>query len=210
MLALLERVESGHVVEKDMLQRYHQMLRQEARRLGLLVDKLLDFAQLEAGKKNLSFERVELEEIITEAISAFQQSRFAGRLDQSASGPGTPAHVLADRTAIIHCVQNLIENALKYSPSGGPVLVRSGQQDDAPYVEVIDQGIGIPVREHQKIFEKFYRADNARALNVQGTGIGLALVRRIMESHGGSVTVVSPPGEGSRFRLVFAKREGAS
>ena len=110
----------------------------------------------------------------------------------------------------MQCVQNLIENALKYSPSGASVLVGSGRQDGAPFVEVIDHGIGIPVRDQPKIFEKFYRADNARELNVQGTGIGLALVKRIMEGHGGSVTVVSTPGKGSCFRLVFAKGEGES
>jgi signal transduction histidine kinase len=210
MLALLERLESGHVVEQDMLQRYHQTLRQEARRLGLLVDKLLDFAQFEERKKKLSFEPLDLEEIISEAISAFQQSSFAGRVERRSSGPGIPAYIVADRIAIIHCLQNLIENALKYSPSGAPVFVRDGLQDGAPFVEVIDHGIGIPVRDQQNIFEKFYRADNARALNVHGTGIGLALVKRIIEGHGGSVTVVSTPGKGSCFRLVFAKREGES
>jgi signal transduction histidine kinase len=208
MLALLERVESGHVVEKDMLARYHQTLRQEARRLGLLVDKLLDFAQIEAGKKKLSFERVEVDEVVAEAIEGLRQSSVAGHVEQTPSAPGAHIYVDADRTAIIHCVHNLIENAVKYSPPGAPVIVRSGQQDGEPFVEVIDQGIGIPVREQKQIFEKFYRAGNAKALNVYGTGIGLALVQRIMDSHGGSVTVVSAPGKGSCFRLVFAKCEG--
>src|SRR5437870_11664981 len=106
MLALLERVESGRVVEKEMLDRYHQTLRQEARRLGLLVDKLLDFAQLEAGKKKMSIERMELEELIAEAIRGLQQSNVTGNIEQCASTAGAPAYVNADRTAILHCIQN--------------------------------------------------------------------------------------------------------
>jgi len=210
MLALLERVESGHVVDKDMLQRYHRTLRQETLRLGSLVDKLLDFAQIEAGEKKLSLEPVDLEEVIAEAVAAFQQSHFSGRIEPSSCGAGQPKYIVADRAAIIQCVQNLIENALKYSPPRTSVFVRSGWQDGAPFVEVTDHGIGIAAYEQQKIFEKFYRADRARTMNVHGTGIGLALVKGIMESHGGSVTVVSSPGKGSCFRLVFAKPEGES
>ncbi len=209
ILALLERLEAGHVVDKDMLHRYHQTLRQEARRLGLLVDNLLDFAQLEAGKKKLSLQSVDLEEIINEAVSAAHRSGL-GRIDRQASPDGAPAYILADRTAIIHCVQNLLENALKYSAPGTSVLIRSGLKDGVAFVEVTDQGIGIDVRDQQRIFDKFYRADNARALNVHGTGIGLALVKRIMKSHGGSVQVESTPGKGSCFRLMFSKGESES
>jgi len=207
MLALLERVESGRVVEKEMLDRYHQTLRQEARRLGQLVDKLLDFAQLEAGKKKLSFESIKFQELISEAIRGLQQSNFSGYLERVSLEPGTDAYVVVDRTALIHCIQNLIENALKYSPPGAPIVVRSGQQSGIPFLEVIDNGIGIPFADQQKIFDKFYRTDSARALNVHGTGIGLALVKRIMEAHGGSVSVVSAPGKGSCFRLSFQKTE---
>lgn len=200
ILALRERLEAGHVVEKDMLHRYHQTLRQEARRLGLLVDNLLDFAQLEVGKKKLSLESVDLDEVITEAINALNHSSLAGRIDRQDSPSSPPTQVLADRTAIIHCVQNLLENALKYSPPGTSVIIRTGQKDGVAFVEVIDQGIGIPARDRQKIFDKCYRADNARALNVPGTGIGLALVKGIMKSHRGSVNVESTPGKGSCFR----------
>ncbi|MBI4456918.1 MAG: HAMP domain-containing histidine kinase [Acidobacteria bacterium] len=205
MLALLERLESGRVSEGDMLGRYHQTLRQEAHRLGALIEKLLDFAQIEEGKRKFSFERLDLAEVTAEAASLFQGSGFAEHLEQIDCGPGTPTYVVADRTAIVQCVQNLIENALKYSPPGSPVSVRFGQRAGTPFVEVRDQGIGIPGREQQKIFEKFYRAENARSFNVHGTGIGLALVKRIMEAHGGSVAVQTTPGKGSCFCLLFGK-----
>ncbi len=208
MLALLERLDSGHVVEADMLRRYCQTLRHEAHRLELLVDKLLDFAQLEQGKKKFSFERLQLGEIIAAGVRVFQESSPAERIEQDCPAEAGAMYVVADRTAIVQCVQNLIENALKYSSSDSRVAVRCGSENGAAFIEVIDQGIGIPPGDREKIFEKFYRAENARASNVQGTGIGLALVKRIMEIHGGSVAVVGTPAKGSCFRLIFSKREG--
>lgn len=207
MLALLERLEAGHVVEKEMLQRYHQTLRREAGRLTLLVDKLLDFAQLEEGKWKFSFETVLLQDVVSDAIQSVLQSIPGRRIETESPPSAEGTYVLGDRTAITQCVQNLIENALKYSPAESYVLVRTAVEHDFPFVEVVDYGIGIPAAEHRKIFDKFYRAENGRALNVQGTGIGLALVQRIMERHGGSVTVDSTLGKGSCFRLVFAKQE---
>ncbi|MBI4445494.1 MAG: HAMP domain-containing histidine kinase [Acidobacteria bacterium] len=205
ILVLVERLDSGRVSEGDMLRRYHHTLRQETRRLGVLIEKLLDFAQIQEGKRKFSFERVNLAEISAEAVGLFRESDQAERLEEIHFGPATPTYVLADRTAIVQCMQNLIENALKYSPSGSPVRVRFGRRNGTPFIEVLDQGIGIPRREQKKIFEKFYRAQNARGLNVQGTGIGLALVKRIMEAHGGSIAVQTTLGMGSSFSLLFKK-----
>lgn len=209
MLALLERLELGRVVEPGMQQRYYQALRQEAHRLGLLVEKLLDFAQLEEDKKKFSFERLQLSRIIDEAVKVYKESAFHQRIEQACVGMDTAINVVADRTAIVQCVQNLIENALKYSPPDVKVLARYGMKNGTPFIEVIDQGIGIPVGDREKIFEKFYRAENARASNVQGTGIGLTLVKRIMEIHGGSVGVTSIPGQGSCFSLMFSNTKDA-
>jgi signal transduction histidine kinase len=219
MLALLERLESGHVSDTGMLRRYHQSLRQETQRLGLLTDKLLDFAQIEEGKRKFSFERLELDDLTAGAMNIFQESRFAERIDLERCGVGTTPEIHADRTAVIQCIQNLVENALKYSPPESKIVVRCGTQDGVPFVEVIDQGMGIDPADQERIFEKFYRGANARAGNVHGTGIGLTLVKRIMDAHGGDVVVATrimdahggdvvvatTPGKGSCFRLVFPK-----
>jgi len=207
MLALLERVESGRVVEKEMLARYHQTLSQETRRLALLVDKLLDFAQLEAGKKKISSERTDLDSLVADAVRGLERSNLTRCIEQVPAPIGTDTSVVADRTAIIHCIQNLLENALKYSQPDTAVVVRMGRQEGSPFIEVIDQGLGIPASDQQRIFEKFYRAANARESNVHGTGIGLALVKGIMEAHGGSVSFTSELGKGSSFRLIFRHRE---
>lgn len=201
ILALSERLDSERVLEKEMLRQYHATLRYDARRLSLLVEKLLDFAQLEEGKKQFSLDRINLADAATEAVSAFQPAGASQQvhLVEAEDHP----QIAGDRTAIVQCLQNLIENAIKYSPPGSPVTVRWGRENGRAFVEVRDQGIGIPASDQRKIFEKFYRAPNARAWHAQGTGIGLALVRRIIDLHGGAIDVESRPGEGSRFRLLF-------
>src|SRR5205085_3465066 len=153
MLALLERVESGRVVEKEMLDRYHQTLSQEARRLALLVDKLLDFAQLEAGKKSLSSEHIDLQMIVEEAVRGLARSNPERKIDLIEPAAETNIPVFVDRTAVIHCIQNLLENALKYSAPAAAVTVRTGLHDGAAFVEVADRGIGIPHADQQKIFQ---------------------------------------------------------
>ena len=175
--------------------------------MALLVDKLLDFAQLEAGKKSLSSEHIDLQVIVEEAVRGLARSNPERKIDLIDPPPETTTPVFVDRTAVIHCIQNLLENALKYSAPAAAVTVRTGLNDGAAFVEVADHGIGIPHADQQKIFQKFYRADNARASNVHGTGIGLALVKRIMEAHSGSVTFTSEPGKGSSFRLTFPASE---
>jgi signal transduction histidine kinase len=202
ILVLSERLESSRVSDKHMLQEYHSTLRQDAKRLSLLIDRLLDFAQLEEGKKTFAFTKVNVFLAAAEAVNAFDQSA-KGQVQLVEADGGEDLQVTGDRTAIIQCVQNLIENAIKYSQPAAPVTVSYGREAGGIFIEVRDQGIGIAAGEQQKIFDKFYRAPNARLLSVQGTGIGLAVVRRIINAHNGSVVVHSEPGQGSRFRLVF-------
>lgn len=213
ILSLSERLEGGRVTEGHMLLEYHRRIRQEAHRLSLLVNKLLDFAQIEEGKKEFRMEHSNLCLIAQETVRIFQDLDGGSRiqlqecvgLQQCVSDEQAP--VLADKIAVAHCVQNLIENALKYSPQGSPVTVRCGSENGTCFVEVSDEGPGIAASEQGKIFEKFYRIQNAQPLNVPGTGIGLALVKRIMESHKGRISLNSEPGKGSRFRLIFPRVE---
>ena len=213
ILALSERLEGGRVTEGHMLLEYHRRIRQEAHRLSLLVNKLLDFAQIEEGRKEFRMEHSNLCVLAQETVRVFQdldggsriQLQKCVRLQQCVSDERAP--VLADKIAVAHCVQNLIENALKYSPPGSPVTVRCGSENGTCFVEVGDEGPGIPASEQAKIFEKFYRIQNAQAVNVPGTGIGLALVRKIMQSHAGQIRLNSEPGKGSRFRLIFPRVE---
>ena len=203
ILALTERLESSRVSDTEKLHDYHVTLRRDAQRLSSLIDRLLDFAQLEEGKKTFAFTEVNLFVAAAEAVHPFGQSGREQQVQLVQASDGAAFHVMGDKTAIIQCLQNLIENAIKYSPPRSPVVLRCGRESGGTWVEVRDYGIGIPINDQQKIFEKFYRAPNARILSVQGTGIGLSVVRRVMEAHKGSVTVQSEPGKGSSFRMVF-------
>ena len=205
ILALSERLEAARVRDPQQLTQYHQVIGQEARRLSALVTRLLDFAQIEEGKKVYSFERVELVGIAREAIQACHYSVRQERI--RLCGEDTALWVRADRTALQHCIQNLIENAMKYSPPDSPIAVTCASANGSNVVDVQDRGIGIPVAEQERIFEKFYRGRQASELDVQGVGIGLALVKHVMACHGGSVSVESQPGQGSRFRLHLPRAE---
>lgn len=206
ILALTERLEAARVSDPEKLHQYHQIIGQEAHRLSALVTRVLNFAQIEEGKKVYSLERTDLVAIARDAIRACQRSARYERVELRGEDMA-PLWVRADSTALQHCIQNLIENAVKYSAPGAPVIVQCARADGSAVVEVQDQGIGVAASDRRKIFEKFYRGDQAAELNRQGVGIGLALVKHIMESHGGSVSVDSHVGQGSRFVLRLPDAE---
>ena len=200
--ALLERLESGKVQDEEMLRRYYQASRREVHRLTGMVNQLLDFSRLEEGRAQFRFETIDLNDVAREAVESFVDLGFGARLTEDLA-TGTTLSVTADRDAARQAIHNLIDNALKYSPDGSAVTIVSGRRDGDVFVRVSDRGAGIAPREQSLIFEQFYRAGSAGAGGVQGTGLGLALVRTVMAAHGGRVTLESRPGEGSTFELIF-------
>jgi signal transduction histidine kinase len=205
IVALAERLDRLDG-DPERLREYQRIIGQDARRLSALVTKLLDFAQIEDGRDVYAAERVDLAGAAREAVSACQHVAHPERI-RLAGADEAPLWVRGDRTALQHAIQNVIENAAKYSPPEAPILVQCATSHGSHLVEVCDRGIGIPAAEHARIFEKFYRGRQAAGTNVHGVGVGLALVRHIIESHGGSVGVDSRPDEGSRFSLRLPRAE---
>jgi signal transduction histidine kinase len=199
---LAERLVSERTLTPEQLAEYHRIIDHDARRLSGLVSRLLEFAQIEEGKAAYALAPVDLVAVTQEAIEPVRHLAGPGRVRFNPGATG-PLWILGDRVALSHAVKNLIENAAKYSPADTPIDVVCASANGRHVVEVMDRGIGIPAAEHEKIFEKFYRGQNVAALNVQGVGIGLALVKHVMDSHGGSVSVESRAGDGSRFCLRF-------
>ncbi|MBI4888453.1 MAG: HAMP domain-containing histidine kinase, partial [Acidobacteria bacterium] len=198
ILALAERLD--RIQDPDKLREYHRIIERDAHRLGALVTRLLDVALIEEGKKVYGSERVDLVDAARGAIEACRHVTGADRI-QLSGADAAPLWVQGDRTALEHAIQNVIENAAKYSPPDAPIDVACASSNGAHQIEVRDRGIGIPPEEHARIFEKFYRGRHISGLNIQGVGVGLALVRHVVEGHGGSVAVDSRPGAGSTFSL---------
>jgi len=171
-------------------------------RLRRLVLDLTDLAALDGGKILVEIKRVRLEPIISRVIQDMRPLAREAGLDLRMEIPGELPDVRADASRVEQVLHNLVDNALKYTPTGGSVTVTTGTSGDGVVVEVHDTGIGIPAGEESSIFEPFYRAtDHHSDLRVEGSGLGLTICRRIMGALGGRLSVTSVPGKGSTFRV---------
>lgn len=169
----------------------------EATRVGAIVDDLLDLGQIEShGAARESVSVTELIDAAVERIAA--AAAAAGHELEVTPCDGT---LVCDRRQMVSAIANLLDNALKYSEAGQPVTLVARASDGWLTVEVRDRGVGIPSRDLDRIFERFYRVDRARSRSTGGTGLGLAIVRNVAHAHDGDVTVESREGEGSTFRL---------
>jgi signal transduction histidine kinase len=180
---------------------YLELMAVENARLSRLIDNFLTFSRLDRGRYAFAFAAVDPSAIVTTAVDAVRD-----RLPETATldidvAPSLPA-VMVDGEAVIAALVNLLDNALKYTPAEKRIVVRACRAGDG-FVQfmVSDNGIGIPVREQQRIFRRFYRVDRRLARETGGVGLGLSIVELIARGHGGTVTVRSGPGEGSIFTL---------
>ena len=182
-------------------QEYYQIIRKESERLTALINNILDFSRIEAGRKEYEFRETDIADLVRSTLDSYryqiEQQGFA--LEESID-PDLPA-VRVDREAIARALVNLVNNALKYSNHDKYLGVKLYRDNSAVKLEVADHGIGIARRDQSKIFEKFYRAGDPLVHNTKGSGLGLSLVRHITEAHGGEIAVESAPGTGSKFTL---------
>jgi two-component system sensor histidine kinase SenX3 len=180
----------------------------EAERLGRIIDDLLDLSRIEADE-GPEFRRVPLCEILREATEPLRPAVEAGEIKLDVDQPPAYLTVPGDRRDLVSAVANLVDNAVKYSEAGSLVQVRASADAETARISVCDHGIGIPTRDLDRIFERFYRVDRARSRLTGGTGLGLSIVRHVAANHGGTVTVSSREGEGSTFTLELPVRHGA-
>jgi signal transduction histidine kinase len=197
---LAELLDSGIVQADDRRRDYYRLILQESTRLTHLIENLLDFSRLEAGRKQYHMESFDASAWLEETAAAARNPRLRSTI------PASLPALCGDRQALATVIANLIDNALKYSPPESLVRLLAGAADGALSISVIDQGPGIRPEEQSRIFERFYRGTGDLSKQVKGAGIGLSLVKRIVEDHGGSVRVVSRPGEGSTFTVRLAIR----
>ncbi|PIE18440.1 MAG: hypothetical protein CSA65_04810 [Proteobacteria bacterium] len=203
-----EMLQQGIADTSAARERYQWVIIRESERLGQLITNVLDFSRVERGTRRYDLQGEPLEALVREAVETFQRLSDGEEVRILFAPPPDLPLVYADREAAVTSLLNLLSNAAKYSRERPDLKVRfvddaETRQRGEVGVAVVDQGIGIPAAEQKRIFDDFYRAPGARAAGVEGTGLGLSLVRRHMEACGGRVTVESRPGEGSTFTLLF-------
>ncbi|KGE20889.1 sensor histidine kinase [Paenibacillus wynnii] len=185
--------------EKD---RYLDIIYQEAVRLQHLVDDLFDMAKMEEGKISLVFERIDLSELVEQAVRKVELKAKDKSLRLTNSQSGKASLVHADGKRMEQIVLNLLENAIRYTEQGG-IDVHLVYTSKRVTLIVEDTGIGIPEEELPYIFERFYRVEKSRSRQFGGTGLGLSIVKKLVEVQGGELQVSSKLGEGTRFEIQF-------
>lgn len=194
----VETLREGGLDDKEHAQQFLKIIEEHTDRLNNLINDLLDLSYLESRESALVEEPVDLRELADKVLSGFG---VAIRKKSLAVKNQVPAGfiVMADKAKIEQVFTNLIDNAVKFNKDRGELVVAAQKGDGALTVSVQDSGIGIPVRDLPRIFERFYRVDKARSRQLGGTGLGLSIVKHIIELHGGTVGVESTEGIGSRF-----------
>ncbi|MCK4449516.1 MAG: HAMP domain-containing histidine kinase, partial [Anaerolineae bacterium] len=155
-----------------------------------------------AGKVELSLEEFSLDDVVREVVETLSPTASEKGLELLTEVP-EGITLFSDKRRIKQVLMNLVSNAVKYTPAGGSVAVRAWSEDDQIKAEVSDTGIGISEKALPRIFEEFYRAQNAKSMEMEGTGLGLAIARDVVEQHGGQITVESVVGEGSTFYVTL-------
>jgi two-component system phosphate regulon sensor histidine kinase PhoR len=174
--------------------------------LTSLINDILTLSSLETKEAILELNPIEASGTISKACMLLQEravQKNIAILNESVGG--NLPRVMADQGRLEQVVVNLLENAIKYTPDGGSVRLFTEDEDEYVRVSVADTGIGIPFKDLPRIFERFYRVDEARTREQGGTGLGLAIVKHIVQLHGGNVSVTSEPGQGSVFSFTLKK-----
>jgi two-component system phosphate regulon sensor histidine kinase PhoR len=199
-----ELLRLGRVTEPERVREYGEYIETESRRLSQLLNNILDFSKIESGARVYNFEPEDLAEVVESCIDAFRvRLRHDGfHLVADLRGGDIPP-ILLDRQAVRQAINNVIDNAIKYSGDSKFIGIRLARQEGEAVVSISDKGVGIPPAEQLQIFERFHRVGTGLVHDVKGSGLGLAIVKHIVEAHGGRVDVDSEPGDGATFLLRF-------
>ena len=200
---IAEMLDSGRVPDRERQKLYYSSMLQESERLSHLIENILDFSKMEASLKNFNFEKDNLVVVVEEIVMSCQNHLMDKGFQINLILPDSIPDSLFDMDAIKQVLQNLIDNACKYSGDSKIIEVKLTRIESEIIIAVKDYGIGINKDEQDKIFSRFYRAGDELTQKVKGSGIGLTIVKQIVEAHQGTVKLKSEPGKGSLFQVVL-------
>jgi signal transduction histidine kinase len=199
-----ELMRTGRVTSAEKVHEYGELIETEARRLGHLVENILDFSRIESGRKSYTFQEADLCEVVRASVEAFAVRVRSAGFEIALYCPDPPLpRMRLDPGAIDQALCNVLDNAVKYSGDGHDIRVSVERRGEEAVVSVRDRGVGIPKDELGRIFERFHRVGAGLVHDVRGAGLGLAIVRHIVQAHDGRIEVESELGVGSTFSIVL-------
>jgi len=199
----VETLLDGALHDSKKLPEFLSTIKEHADRMNAIIDDLLQLATLEAGQDENGVSLIDVAAVADRVTSNFADTVSCKGIDIRLKAPERQVNVTANESLLEHAVANLVDNAVKYTGEGGHITVEARLADGTAILSVQDDGVGIEKRHHDRIFERFYRVDEARSRELGGTGLGLSIVKHIVGSHGGSVSVESQPGLGSTFTICM-------
>ena len=205
-----ENLADGVVHDPEGIRKYGNLVRDEGRRLTEMVEQILEFAGIQSGQRGFALRPVSLVPLLHDVVDSSRGLTDEAELSVEFTIDEGISPVLGDEAALRRVFQNLLGNAIKYGRAGGWIGIGARLVGREVLVTVADRGPGIPAAEQSRIFEAFYRTPDAVAAQIQGAGLGLSLVKRIVEAHGGHVTVSSAPGAGSEFTVALPAASSVS
>ncbi|WP_244224957.1 sensor histidine kinase [Corallococcus sicarius] len=198
----IETLALGRFKDPAQMQEVLDLLTRETERLSDLIERVLDWARIESGRKVYQREPLPVADVVDAAVAAFRAQRLGDDMELKVEVERALPPVEVDRVAVAGALLNLLQNAYKYSgPTNRKISLRAQRDGRHVNLSVEDNGVGIARKDRKRIFERFYRVDNLLTRKTEGSGLGLAISKRIVEAHGGRITVQSEPGQGSRFTL---------
>ena len=208
-LSLLAETVADAADDPVTVRRFSEQMRTEATRLSLLVQDIIDLSRLQAPDTDTELVDLAIDAAVAEAVDRVRVGA-ASRGSRVVVGGDVGLHVYGDHALLVTALRNLLDNALRYSPEGSTVNVGVRAREGVVEIAVVDSGVGIAPADAERVFERFYRVDQARSRETGGTGLGLSIVKHVAARHGGDVRLWSSPGRGSTFTLRIPETESDS
>ena len=204
--AMMESLIDGVVDDQETTKRYLRNTLTEVEYFGQLVDDLFEVAQMDAGMLHLHVEDASLQDLVSDTLESMSAQAAARSVKLKGSVDGNVAPLVMDLRRVQRVLYNLVQNSIRHTPADGTISITVKDAGQEVQIEVADTGEGIAAPDLEKLFERFYRIDQARSRTSGGAGLGLSIAKGIVEAHAGRIWVESEPGRGSRFSFTLPKR----